>query len=291
MSIKGFVTGNCNNNDFAHTKTGECSMFEGTPLGIIVTDKGQSFPIDEAGFNSAIRSGITAPYPGRITPILENIEAMAPNGGDLRTSTVGFGSEKPIGWNGYREDYTITAGGSCLHKQLQKLFGKTVRVIKVDQNQVAYGTVFEEGGEDKMRGLLATIGVAKTPNTGEATATIVLSVFYGSNYRNEEINNQSVALTSLPEGLTGVVLKKTSTGKAKVVAACSGEDLTDVFMTDLGVATIYKNSAGANPTGVSYANGELSFTPSGKYRIADAATLIAAGIEGVEGEDVYTDLA
>jgi hypothetical protein len=288
MSIKGFVTGNCNNNDFAHTKTGECAMFEGTPLGILITDKNQSFPIDEAGFNSAIQSGLTDLHPKRITPILENIEAMAPNGGDLKTSTVGFGSEKPIGWNGYREDYTITAGGSCLHKQLQKLFGKTVRVIKVDQNQVAYGTVVEEGGEDKMRGLLATIGVAKTPNTGEAAATIVLSVFYGANYKNEETNNQSIALTALPEGLTGIVLKKTSTGKAKIVTACSGEDVTDA---DYAEATLYKNTAGENPSGVAFANGELTFTPSGKYRIADATALVAVGILDVEGEDAYTNLA
>jgi hypothetical protein len=263
-------------------------MFEGTPLGIIITDKNQSFPIDEAAFNSAIQSGITDLPPKRITPILENVEAMAPNGGDLKTSTVGFGSEKPIGWNGYREDYTITAGGSCLHKQLQKLFGKTVRIIKVDQNQVAYGTVFEESGEEKMRGLLATIGVAKTPNTGEAAATIVLSVFYGASYKNEETNNQSVVLDIIPEGLTGIVLKKTSTGKAKVVTACSGEDVTD---SDYAAAALYKNTSGANPTSVAFTNGELTFTPSGKYRIADATALVTAGILGVEGEDTYTNLA
>jgi hypothetical protein len=226
----------------------------------------------------------------RVTPLLSGLTDYQINGGDVRTSQEGFGPETPIGVNAKTIQYIFNEGGLCLYKQLKKLNGRQMRVFPVDTDRVAYGTVINENGTDKFRGFSATVWVTRRDNNGSQGGAILLSVYYGSDYDNEDTNMASVALTEAYEGLTGVVLMKTGSGMAKFVIACSGDDLTETYSNDLADKALYKDTAGANPTSVSYNNGELTFAPIGRYRILDAAALDGAGIEGLEGEDVYTNL-
>lgn len=267
-------------------------MFEGTPLGFLIHSMSESFSLDDVAFNAAIKAGIIAPGLKRITPLLKGITDYKPTGGDVKTSQEGFGPEVPIGINAKRVDYIIDKGGLCLLGELKKLNGKQIRIFPVDKNKVVYGTVAEIDEENKFRGFLAVLWAAKRDNTGSQTGAIILSVFYDADYDTEENNLAAIALKGEIEGLTGVTLQKTGAGKAKFVIACSGEDLTETYGNDIAVATLYKDPAGANPTQVSYnsSTNELTFVPVGKYKIADAATLTAADIEGLEGEDEYTDL-
>jgi len=290
--MKGFIAGICKGSQKVHTKVGECSMFEGTPYGFIIHDKNVSYSLDDVVFNTEIKEGIIASGIDRITPLLGGLTDYQVTGGDVRTSQEGFGPEEPIGINAKRVDYIINKGGLCLLRQLKKLNGKQVRVFPVDNNKVAYGTVATIDGVDKFRGFLAQVWATKRDNTGSQNGAIIFSVFYDAEYENEEDKMAAIALTETIEGLTGVVLKKTETGKAKFVIACSGDDLTDTYKTTLATATLYKDSLGENPTTVSYdaATAELTFDPVGKYTIADAETLNTAGIEGMEGEEEYTDL-
>jgi hypothetical protein len=268
-------------------------MFEGKPKGLIFHNDGIAFSLDDAEFNTEIKGGIKAAGANRVTPLIGGIVDFNPTGGDVQTSQEGFGPDIPIGLNAKRVDYTINTGGLCLLKQLKKLNGKAIRVFLVDNNNVAYGTVSTFDGVEKFRGFLCVVWAAKRDNTGSQNGAIILSIFFDANYENEENNLAAIALMETYEGLAGVVLKKTGTAKAKFVIACSGDDLTTTYGDDLGVPDLYVNSAGANPTSVVYAaaTGDLTFTPSGKYKIADAETLDANGIEGLEGEDEYTDLA
>lgn len=291
--MTGFIAGVCKGSQKAHTKVGECSMFEGTPSGFIIHDKNTSFSLDETSFNTEIKEAIIASGIKRITPLIGSITDYQVTGGDVRTSQEGFGPEEPVGINAKRVDYIINKGGLCLLKQLKKLNGKQIRIFPVDKLKVAYGTVATLDGVDKFRGFLATIWATKRDNNGSQGGAIIFSVFYDAEYENEENNMAANVLTETVEGLTGVVLKKTAAGKAKFVIACSGDDLTDTYGADIAVPTLYKNTAGTNPTSVTYeaATSELTFVPAaGKYMIVDAEALDAAGIEGYEGEDVYTDL-
>lgn len=291
--MSGFIAGICKGSQKVHTKVGECSMFEGTPLGFIIHDKNVSYSLDDVLFNTEIKEGVIASGIKRITPLIGGITDYQPTGGDVRTSQEGFGPEEPVGINSKRVDYIINKGGLCLLKQLKKLNGRQIRIFPVDKNKVAYGTVATIDDAARFRGFLATIWATKRDNTGSQNGAIIFSVFYDAEYENEENNLAAIALTETIEGLTGVVLKKTGTGKAKFVIACSGDDLTDTYGDELAVATLYKNSVGENPTSVTYAaaTADLTFLPaSGKYMIADAETLTAAGIEGLEGEEEYTDL-
>ncbi len=289
--MTGFIAGICKRSQKVHTKVGECSMFEGTPKGLIIHDKNVGFPLDDVAFNTAMESGVIAAGINRVTPLMGGLTDYQVTGGDVKTSQEGFGPDTPIGINAKSVQYIINKGGLCLLKQLKKFNGKQVRIFPVDSNNVAYGTVAEMDGVEKFRGFLATLWTTKRDNTGSQGGAILLNVYYDADYENEENNMAAIALTSPMEGLTGVVLKKTATGKAKFVIACSGDDLTDTYGASLAVATLYKNTAGENPTTVTYADAVLTFVPVGSYTVADAETLNAAGIEGLEGEEEYTDLA
>jgi hypothetical protein len=290
--MSGFIASVCKADRMIHTKVGECSMFEGTPSGFIIHHKDVSFSIDTATFNAEIKAGVIAAGINRVTPLVGVVADYQITGGDVKTSQEGFSPEIPIGLNAKRVDYIIDTGGLCLLNQLKKLNGRHARIFPVDNGNIAYGTVATVRGEEKFRGFLATIWAEKRDNTGSQNGAIIFHVFYSVNYGNEEDNIGSIALDEVPEGLTGVVLKKTASGKAKFIIACSEDDLTSTYGNDLADETIYVNESGANPTGVVYtpATDDLTFTPAGKYRIADAAALYAADIEGYEGENEFTDL-
>ena len=290
---RGYIKGICKTSQKVHTKVGECSMFEGTPLGQIIHDKNTSFSLDDTAFNTEIKKGVIAAGNKRITPLLGGVVDYQPTGGDVKTAQEGFGPEEPIGINAKSVVYIINKGGLCLLNQLKKLNGRQVRIFPVDKNNVVYGTVATIDGENKFRGFLATVYATKRDNTGSQTGAILFNVYYDANYENEENAMAAIALTDVIEGLTGVVLQRTGPGKAKFVIACSGDDLTDTYGADIAVATLYKDAAGTNPTSVTYsaATADLTFEPAtGKYMIADAETLAAADIEGLEGEEEYTDL-
>jgi hypothetical protein len=291
--MKGFILKNCTNSN-AHTRPGSCPTFQGRPAGLIFTSRNALFSTDPDTFNQEIREAIYASgqkIKDRATPVMQ-IANMAASGGDLQTSQEGWGGTQFTGLNEVREDYTIVKGGNCLYKQLSKLNDQEMRVFKIDNKGMIFGTVTEVEGVEKFRGYeLSTIGTYLRPAADNAAA-IMLSLVYSANLQQESIDSHAFELSGDEiEGLWGIQLKKTAAGKAQVVEACSGEDLTAIFGNSLANANIYLNKTGGNPTAVTFANGVLTFTPAGAYRIADAATLKAANIEGYEGEEDYIDIS
>jgi hypothetical protein len=282
----------CKTNDYAHTKTGNCAIFDGTPTGLIFTDKDSLYSMDGETFDAEIREAVYKKGKDRVTPLMYGIVAMSVSGGDLRTSQEGFGPETPNGLNALREDYTIDSGGFCLYKQLSKLNGRQMRVFKIDASGNIFGTAIIKDGEEKFRGYSATIGVSRRISTGEQTGAILLSILYRTNFQNEDINTHSVEFSGGDiEGLEGIKLKKTAAGKAKVITSCESEDITELLGADLAEPDLYVSKTGTKPTAVIYASGELTFTPAAAYRIVDAAALQAANINGYEGENEYVDIA
>lgn len=288
--MKGFINTNCELNSRLHTNVGECSQFEGTPKGYLFHDKDAVYSPDPETFNEELLASISPMDISRITPVMDVGTDLQVSGGDIRTNQEGYGPEVPNGLNSYREDWVITGGGFCLEKQLWKLNGKTVRVFKVDENDNAYGTIITVSNADRFRGFLVTVAVAPRTNTGSQSGAITLSLFYSRAYQSERENIASVHLEEEPVGLKGVVLKKVGTGTANLVLSCSADDLTSLYGEKLASPDLYQKQDGTSPTSVAYANGILTFTPSGTYRALGADVFEKAGIEGVEGEDIYTNL-
>ena len=292
--MKGFIKGACPAKARVHTKVDSCSMFEGKPHGLIFHDARVSYTPDEDIFNDEIQAAITVEGAERITPIMQGITDYQPTGGDVQTSQEGFGPDVPIGLNAKSVIFVINKGGLCLYKQLAKLNGQTLRVLEVDNTRRAYGTAFDQKGEERFRGFLCTVYVSRRNNTGSQEGAILLNVYYSVDYEKEDNNVAAIPLAEDIEGLSGVLLKRVDVDKAKFVSACSDVDLTDTYNTSLEDVTIYQDKSGANPATVTYnaADKTLTFAPTGgSYRVADAATLITANIEGYEGEDVYANLS
>ncbi|MCL1933054.1 MAG: hypothetical protein FWF53_04475 [Candidatus Azobacteroides sp.] len=294
MEILGTIGGICDDTDQPHTKQSGCSSFEGITDGFYFTNPGALFDTDEEAFNEEIKNAVYESGIKRVIPVF-GLTAVTVNGGDIRTNQEGWGPEMPTGTNAVREDYIIPLGGECLYKQVAKMNKRSMRVFRVDQAMKSFGTAIRQSDEIKQRGfLLNSVYVTLRKETEGQIGAIILSLFYSVNYENELINKHSVQLGEKAEGLSGIYLEKGSaSGKAKVRITCSGDDVTSVYGSDLADRTLYLSESGTNPSSVEYnSSGELTITPAGKYRIADAATLKNAGIEGgYEGENIFGDIA
>jgi len=298
--MKGFVAGICAVGDVPHTKTGGCALFAGTPAGLVFHDKNYSFTMDSDIFNQEILAAMSAMGTGRAFPITEGIVDMRPTGGDVRTQQEGFGPENPNGLNALRETYVITSGGICLYKQLAKLSGRQMRVFLIDNANSIYGTVADVvvgAGvtEERFRGYLVTVYVRHRRNTGTQSGAIEIDLFYDANFENEEKNTHSVILDVTLEGLSGLVLVPGSQpSSARVLIACSSDDVTSFYGMLLADANLYKRKDGAHIMSVSYMpHGELMFSPptsDGLYQLESADKFEAVNIFGVEGENVWTKL-
>jgi hypothetical protein len=290
--MKGFIESLCNAEGSVYTKIRGCAEFESAPLGIIIHDRDVSYTLKRDEFDTEIKNGITAPGPKRITPLLWGLTDFQVSGGDVRTSQEGFGRTRVIGINTKSIVLIYDEGGLCLFKQLKKLNGRLVRVFLVDNQLRAYGTAFTKDDVDKFRGFLAEIAVTRRDNTGTQSPAVLVTLYFDATYEQEEKNISGFLLSEQIEGLSGLVLKKTGTGKAKVIASCSLDDITAIYNDDIANPLLYVNGMGVRPTTVGYnaATEDLTFTPLGIYKVADAAALAAVNIEGYEGEDEFVDL-
>lgn len=292
--MKGFITSKCKTDDPAHTRMAQCSLFEAAPIGFIIHNKDYSFPSDSAGFNTEIENSMVSVGLKRAVPVLNGLVDYTPSGGDAKSSQEGFGPEVINGINPKKGKYTFDKGGICLFKQMSKMNGQEVRIFNVDKNKVAYGTVATIENEEVFRGFLATIFTERRENDGKATGGVIVTINYSEKYEEEQQAMASFQIDGELEGLTGIILQKTGgAGHAKVVVACSGDDLTRSLSDILDDPEIYADTMGKSPAGVSYntATEDITITPTGSYKIRDAEVLSSKDIDGYEGENIYTDLA
>ena len=175
----------------------ECGKFKGLPKGFIFTTDDfhvdmnvMTSPEDVVEFLDANALSIGGNLPPVIAyyPNLVNIE---PSGGEPNIVTEGFGGGIPNGLTPKSEVYTITDGGLCMYDQLAKLKNRLMRVILIDENDIAYGTIDSHG---RFRGFQAYVVPYLRDNTGAQTGAILLMLQYQKGYENELDNQAQVAL-------------------------------------------------------------------------------------------------
>lgn len=283
----GKIIGNCGA-ETPLTGRSNCSRSEGKTVGLIITALNALYPIDPDTFRAGLEGWVAAVGNMRMFPIGNIIENTIA-GGDIATSTIGFGPTQATGENATDEIYRINAG-DCLYKELAKLNRRNMRVFRVDDQGYIWGTVIEQGGEEYFAGFEANLyayGIKATGN--DAPAGVYLRVFYSVNYENEKKNSNAFEIT-MPLGLVGVTLQKgATTGTAKVIEACSGEDIT---MEHDWTTDMFVNATGAEPETVTLnpTTEELTFVPVGSYQVKKAAALQAENIFGIEGVSGTVDL-
>ncbi len=273
------------------TGKGRCDKVEGLTVGIILTSPKARYPIDPETFKAGLDGWVSADGVQRMIPISDIINDV-PAGGDVNLSQVGYGPNKPVGLSAYNNVFQIDAG-LCLFKELAVANGQSYRVFRVDKQGFIYGTAIEEDGQYYFVGFDARVYTYQTKDTDSTTAGgVFLGIYYGANYENEVKNVNAFEIGSAPSGLLGLVLQAgTTSGTAKVVGSCGGEDYTAEY-SDEWDTSMFVDEDGDSPSTVTYnaATKLLTFSPSGSYKVASASVLRTGDIFGFEGVDKYVSL-
>lgn len=295
MEIIGNINSNCSDNVPVHTGLGDCNKQEGKTVALLISKRNAVYPLEAAAFNTGLigANGYVNTDSGlRLLP-LKSIINNTPTGGDIATVDVGFAGPRPSGYNAFSELYQIDAG-DCLYKQLAQLNKTRARVFRVDDQGNIYGTAVMIDGEKKFVGFDSYLMTQRTKGSDNSVIySLSLAVYYSVDYSSIELPNlHSFVVNQIPEGLIGVTLEKgPTTGTAKVVSTCDGQDYTSNYGSEW-MPNMFANVAGASPTTVTYSasTGLLTFAPIAAYRIKSAPTLIAGDIQGLEGVNNYVDL-
>lgn len=286
----GQIIGNCSK-DRPRTGKGRCDKTEGLTTSLILTDPNALYPLDSAEFIEGMEGWVSDTGIMRMMPV-HGLINDTPTGGEVSTSQVGYGPTSPVNLSAYSNLFQIDAG-LCLYKELSKANRDTYRVFRVDSQGYIYGTVVTKNGVNYFAGFEAKVYCYPGKATDLTTeGGVFLGVYYGSDYELEMQNINAFEVGKIPEGLVGVLLQKgTTSGTAKVVGSCGGDDYTTLYGADW-TQTMFVNSTGANPTSVVYnaSTGLLTFTPVADYKVASASVLADGNILGLEGIDDLVSL-
>lgn len=289
MAYLGQIQGNCQQ-DIPHTGIGNCNVKEGKTVALLITGYNAYYPLDNEQFIANLETYVTQEGNLRMFPV-NSVIANTISGGDINAPEAGFSGPQPTNLNVMNVVYQVDAG-NCFYKEISKLNRRKVRVFRIDDQGYIFGTVVVRNGVNHFAGFEATSYAYITPTDGTTITAINLAIYYGANYEKELQNMNAFEIPEVPSGLIGVMLQKGATsGTAKVVGSCDGEDYTSDYSAEWA-DVMFINSTGANPTNVVYseATGELTFTPAASYRVANASVLAAGDIIGLEGIDTLTSL-
>lgn len=278
----GTIIENCDA-EILRTGVGNCPKKEGKTVGLILTAANALYSVDHNTFRGGMEEYVHASGYMRMYPI-KNIVTSAVSGGDVNAPEVGtYGGSAPVGINAINIVYQIDAG-DCLYKELLKIRKRKMRVFRVDDEGYIYGTLIHKDGVDYNAGFLVTVYPTLTPTDGSTSYNLSLAVYYTPNYESELANMNAFAINGIPDGLIAVSLSGNNPGH--IITWCSATDVTQDYVW---TAEAFLNKSGANPTSVvsDPATGALTITPTGEYRIAPANVLKAAGIYGLDGEEIF----
>lgn len=269
-----------------------CAKQEGKVSSLIVTSLNSYFKIDETEFIADIEKNVSAIGNNRIFPI-KNIVGMTLSGGDINAPDLGtYGGPAPTNLNAKNVAYQINSG-DCMYKELAKFNKQKVRLIRVDDEGYAYGTIVKKGEDYFFAGFECTLYALRTPTDGSTAYNLSLYAYYTPNNEDEEKNMTAlyIGLVNVPDGLIGITLKKGATsGTASVVTSCGAEDITAEY-GEKWKTSMFKNPEGTSPESVTFSKDtqKLTFDPVASYRIVDASSL-KEDIPGVEGVNEYVSL-
>lgn len=233
-----FLDGTCKSVLAAFGKE-TCATFKGLPKGFLFSEAEFQLPVvgtffdefeEPQGTALEIFNGLV-PFTsdGRRPQVMAyypNVTNMEANGGDVRTSQEGFGGTIPNGRNAYSETYTIIDGGECLYKQLIKLQGREMRMFKIDDRDVLYGTLDKS---ENIKGYKVHIAVTDRPNNGANVGAILLNIYYTADYQKERESEIAISLGDEIKTLRILTIKNGVGGSAvqfQIVYACSGRSIT-----------------------------------------------------------------
>lgn len=290
----------CSTN-FANTGVGNCYLVPEHIVGQIIVP--ESFELDASGdILKQLKDAAEHDNPAqRIFPIHNYVE-MEDNSQDPTESTFGYGGMS-INKDGFYDlQFRFMKGGICLSNSLRRYNKQSVRTIFIDANGMLFG--YRVG--DKLKGI--PLEMFYVPKFGFPDGDSEAAGFYVRNVFQPKYMNELVAFIDTQalgfdpaeiQGLRDIVFTNAGSTSSKLIlkvtTGCGGENLAEVFGTELEDADIWKvknasNGAEVAVTSVSIEGDNVEVTsaalPSSGTVIVSldsVSVLTAKGIIGFEG--------
>lgn len=291
---------NCTSS-FGNTGIGKCSLIPSfivgmflVPNNLVITEANaanlQTFLEDKAKDSNKNN---------RIYPV-HNFVGMTDNSEEAVSETTGYGFAIPLRDGNYSWTFRFVQGGICLLKELQKFNHQNMSALFIDSNGVVYGRNVPTG----LAGvpLISFYAGKWTLSDSSTIANFAITVTFDPKHLNQDLGfikddnfiaSDVVGLQSV--NVSPVGSQTTTVLNVSVAAACGGENLFDLYSTELADGSLWNvldsttgaaltvSSVAANAANKSFAI-TVSATRSNPSLVSlkDVATLEAADIFGVE---------
>lgn len=273
---------NCSSVPF-NSGVSKCPPDWGKMKGAILVERGQKLPADIT--RDKLEEMVHADRPGRAYGIITFCE-YAPNGGDVATSAVGYGPEKPTGINARRDEYTLDNFYPELHAAFASNLNKSWGAYFFDEDGKLYGT--NDGTDVLAPFAMANVYSNATPHPTSSAASTMSVSFAHENAKESIIKWDYLQLDfnpldqSIVLGLTQVKVEPTTKdGNAyKIFEPIGGNDLTATY-GPLIAAEAEGALVGATAATYNAADNTLTVT-GGALKLAAPSVLFEKGIKGIE---------
>lgn len=300
---------NCTSS-FGNTGIGKCSLIPAyivgmflVPNNLVITEANaanlQTFLEDKAKDSNKNN---------RIYPV-HNFVGMTDNSEEAVSETTGYGFAVPLRDGNYSWTFRFIQGGICLLKELQKFNHQNLSALFIDANGVVYGRNTATG----LAGvpLISFYANKWTISDSSTVANFGVTVTFDPKHLNQDLGfvKDDNFNASDVVGLQSVNISPTGSQSATIInvsvaAACGGEDLFDLYQSELADGTVWNvadstTGAAATISSVAANSATKSFaitvsaarTNPSLVSLKDVATLEAADIFGVESNTVIVPVS
>lgn len=268
--------------DSARLNTGDskCPVDFGKMKGAIIVPKGVKLPQELDG--ETLEEMCHAARSERAYGVMTFVE-YAKEGGEVETSTVGYGAEQANGLSARKDTFTMDRYYPMMTASLLKCLNQKYDVYFFDEKKILYGM---SDGTDVMAGFpMNTIYPTVTPHSTSSEPASMTVTFAHVDPRAALEDIEFVQLGFNPAnfviGLTPVRLDKIEEGLYKVIEEKGGFDRTAELgeLLTADASTLFPGS-----TAVSYDSAKEALKSTGSTELAkpDTLALYKAGIKGIE---------
>lgn len=265
-----------------NTGTSKCEIPYDKLLGAIVVPYASKLPDDLTA--EKLEELVHADASERVYGIRTFVEA-AKNGGEVQTSTVGYGPERVTGLSARKDTMTLDRYSAALDAAISKAGNRKWGVYYYDCDGFLYGT--SDGTDTLAPFPLSNIYADSTPFRTSSNPAQLTVTFSHEDAKKSKEKADFVQLGFDPQdvenlGLVEVQLVKNGTsGNAyKLIEKVGGYDLTPVYGPVIAAAgaDVLEGSTAA----ATYADGLLTITGTGTVSLKSPKVLFEKGVKGIE---------
>lgn len=271
----------CGSGNF-NTGHSRCPLVPEYVKAIILAERGVKLP-EELTLDT-LEKALHADRPGRLYGV-KNVVEFAPNGGEVQTSSTGYGPTEVGGYGAYTAAFTMEKFDAGFRANIMRIKNTPMQVWYVDKNNVIWG---ESNADGSIKGIdLSGVYISGQDNSASGTrANNVLNLMYSDVEKSWMYPKQicpSFGVVSVIEGLRFVDLVKKQ-GAEDEYFVCDHYDRLNVgqyFSEALAEAACWKGASAVKYTAESKTF-KVTVTNSATPSLSLPSVLQANGVTGIE---------